>query len=187
VPTWSPQRPREANDELWLIDLTTLAVVDRRRLDVAAAGTTPLRHPDGHTIGLSVGEGQDGAYVRWARAAEGRILLRAAPTNDRILVAIHQTGGEYLTAPHSTGTDEGCRHCFTDDRPINRLPPPDQGAGDSWDYTASYLTDELILAHLLHSDQDVLIQREPLRPIATVAYPVVPGLACGLPPAQASG
>jgi hypothetical protein len=27
----SPQRPLEVKDELWLIDLTTLAVVDRRR------------------------------------------------------------------------------------------------------------------------------------------------------------
>jgi hypothetical protein len=171
VPTWSPQRPWEANDELWLIDLTTLAVVDQRRLDVAAAGTTPLRHPDGHTIGLSIGEGQDGSYIRWAHADEGRITLRTAPTNDRTLVGVHPAGQEYLTSPHSKGTDELRRHRFADDQPIDRLPAPDQGVGDSWDYTAGYLTEELILAHLYESDEDVLVRRRPLQPIATVVYP----------------
>jgi hypothetical protein len=41
VPTWSPEQPSMANDELWLIDLTAWAVRDRRRLNVAAAGSRP--------------------------------------------------------------------------------------------------------------------------------------------------
>ena len=68
VPTSLPEHHRTgSDDELWLINLTALTVVDHHRLDVAAA-STPLRHPDGQTVGLSIGEGQDGASIRWAHA-----------------------------------------------------------------------------------------------------------------------
>jgi hypothetical protein len=43
-----PPRPQESpSDELWLIDLTAMSVVDRRSLDVTAAGCQPVHHPDG--------------------------------------------------------------------------------------------------------------------------------------------
>ncbi|HZC99772.1 MAG TPA: hypothetical protein VFA46_06140 [Actinomycetes bacterium] len=172
VPTWSPEQPLLANDELWLIDLTAWAVRDRRKLNVAAAGSTPLRHPDGHTVGLAIGEGQDGARIRWARPARGKIALRAAPSYDRILVDIRQSGGEYLTTPHSQGVDELCRHRFADDQPVDRLPPPANiDPGGHWGHKAGYLTDELVLAHITGSRRHVLIQREPLRVLATIAYP----------------
>jgi hypothetical protein len=185
VPTWSPEQPFMANDQLWLIDLTAWAVRDRRKLNVAAAGSMALHHPDGHTVGLEIGEGQDGARICWARPAHGKIVLRTAPSHDRILVDIHQGGGEYLTTPHSQGLDELCRHRFADDQPIDRLPPPANvrpsghwgrqagyliDPGGHWGH-AGYLTDELVLAHITGSSRHVLIQREPLRVLATIAYP----------------
>src|SRR5207249_3840916 len=127
VPTWSAERPCEANDEVWLIDLQSRSLLDRRTLDAAAAGCHPILHPDGETVGLSIGEGQDGARTRWVRPApdqHGRIDLRFAPRYDRILTAIHPSGREYLTTPHSSGVDELVRHRFIDDQPIARLPAP---------------------------------------------------------------
>jgi hypothetical protein len=176
VPTW-PQGSWQANDELWLIDLASLSVVDRRKLDVCAAGSTPVQHPDGHTIGLEIGEGQDGAAIRWARADRGRIGLRFAPGDDRCLAAVHPNGHEYLTTPHSNDRLQAlARHRFADDRPIERLASAAAFAAfgpssEQWGHEAGYLTTELILAVTYGGMRHMLVQRAPLRLLGEVIYP----------------
>jgi hypothetical protein len=161
------------------------------RIEIISSDATRLRRqlrrdrPDGHTVGLEIGEGQDGARIYWARPAHGKILLRAAPSHDRILADIHPSGGEYLTTPHSQGIDELCRHRFADDLPVDRLSPPANvrpsgqwgrqagyliDPGGHWGH-AGYLTGELVLAHITGSSRPLLIQREPLRALAPIAYP----------------
>jgi hypothetical protein len=173
VSTW-PEGSWEANDELWLIDLASLSVVDRRKLDVCAAGSTPLQHPDRRTVGLDIGEGQDGAAIRWARADGGRISLRFAPGDDRCLAAVHPDGQEYLTTPHSNDRLQAlARHRFADDRLIERLGST-AAFGPScerWGHLAGYLTDELILAVTVGGLRHLLVQRAPLRLLGEVAYP----------------
>jgi hypothetical protein len=176
VPTW-PEGSWVANDELWLIDLASLSVVDRRKLDVCAAGSTPVQHPDGHTIGLEIGEGQDGAAIRWARADRGRIGLRFAPGDDRCLAAVHPNGHEYLTTPHSNDRLQAlARHRFADDRPIERLASAAAFAAfgpssEQWGHEAGYLTTELILAVTYGGMRHMLVQRAPLRLLGEVIYP----------------
>jgi hypothetical protein len=173
-----PPRPEAlfaTGDELWLIDLRVMRVVDWRLLETVAAGCDPVPHPDGQTIGLSIGEGQDGSLLRWVRAGRDRIQLRFGPQQDRVLVAVHPGGGEYLTTPHS-GDDPLVRHRFADDRPLEELSTADVlGTEEGWDWSAGYLTDALILASTFETDRDsgrhVLVQRAPMRLLGEVVYP----------------
>ena len=174
-----PPRPEPffaTGDELWLIDLRVMRVVDWRLLETVAAGCDPVPHPDGQTIGLSIGEGQDASPIRWVRAHRDRIELRFGPPDeDRVLVAVHPDGDEYLTTPHS-GDGPLVRHRFADDRPIEQLAAADVlGTEEGWDWSAGYLTDSLILASTFESGQDrgrhVLVQRAPMRLLGEVVYP----------------
>jgi hypothetical protein len=184
VPTW-PQGSWQANDELWLIDLASPSVVDRRKLDVCAAGSTPVQHPDGHTVGLDIGKGQDGAAIRWARADRGHIGLRFAPGDDRFLAAVHPDGQEYLTTPHANNDrlQALARHRFADDRPIERLASAAAFAAfgpssQQWGHEAGYLTSELILAVTYGGLRHMLVQRAPLRLLGEVIYPEVGAAVC---------
>jgi hypothetical protein len=174
-----PERPWERRDELWLIDLAARSVADRRRLDTGAVICLPVHHPDGQTIGLFLGEAEDGgSELYWARADRGRISLRHGRCHDRILVDVHPGGDEYLTIPDidAGAANELVRHRFVDDQPIDALALPGTDAvGEEvwWDDDAGYLTDELILAGATGPDQDVhvLVQRQPLRLLGNIAYP----------------
>lgn len=144
-----PEKVFRTGDELWLIDRRVWWMIDWVHLRTAAAGCEPVQHPDGQTVGLSVGEGQDGSLMRWARAHRGQIELRFGP-DDRVLVAVHPDGDEYLATPHPGSTHQLTRHRFVDDRPIERLAAADAlGADQAWDLSAGYLTDTLILGSVV--------------------------------------
>jgi hypothetical protein len=132
-------------------------------------------HPDRRTIGLSIGEGQDGSLIRWARADQGRIHLRLVPSIDRILVDVHPCGGEYLSTPHDCFPgDELVRHRFVDDAAIEGLSAWEVvfPFGDYWAMDAGgYLTEELIVAGTEPSERHVLVRRAPLGLLGTIAYP----------------
>jgi hypothetical protein len=171
-----PERFFATGDELWLIDRRVMWVVDWRRLETAAAGCEPVQHPDGQTIGLEIGEGQDGSPIRWVRADRDRINLRFGPEWDRVLMAVHPDGGEYLTTPHPSGADKLVRHHFADDRRIEELDAADVlGPDEGWDLSAGYLTGSLILASTFETGQDserhVLVQRAPMQLLGEVVYP----------------
>jgi len=160
-------------DELWLVDVDQQVVVDRRPLDSTAVGCAPHYHPDGRTIGLEIGEGQDGSLIRWARAERGRILLRLVPSIDRILVDIHPSGVEYLSTPHDCFPgDELVRHRFVDDTPLEGLSAREVFPfGGWWAFDAGYLTDELIVAGMEPSERHVLVRRAPMGLLGTIEYP----------------
>jgi hypothetical protein len=147
-------------------------VVDRRPLASAAEGCASLYHPDGRTIGLDIGEGQDGSLIRWARVERGRIQLRLVPSIDRSLVDIHPSGGEYLSTPHDNfPADELRRHRFADDTPLEGLSAWEVFAfGDEWAAYAGYLTEELIVAGMEPSERHVLVRRAPLGLLGTIEY-----------------
>jgi hypothetical protein len=48
------EAPVTASQELWLIDVATFSIVDRRRIGMFVDGRQPIRCPDGHTVGLSL-------------------------------------------------------------------------------------------------------------------------------------
>jgi hypothetical protein len=171
---WATVPDVEGFDELWLVDVDQQVVVDRRPLDSTAVGCDLLSHPDRRTIGLSIGEGQDGSLIRWARADQGRIQLRLVPSVDRILVDIHPSGAEYLSTPHDCFPgDELVRHRFVDDAAIEGLSAWEVFPfGDDWAFDAGYLTDELIVAGTEPSERHVLVRRAPLGLLGTIEYHV---------------
>jgi hypothetical protein len=180
IPRQVGRRPWEDLEELWLIDLAARSVTDRRPLDSPAATCLPIRHPNGQSIGLSLGEIEGGGSDRyWAWVDQGRIGLRHAPGRYRILVDVHPGGDEYLTTPDisANAANKLWRHRFVDDHPIDKLPLSASAEGeedtdeDSWDDDAGYLSDELILASATQPERHVLVQRQPLRLLGSVAYP----------------
>ena len=184
VPTFTPEQPLLADDAVWLIDVPTRSLLDERRLNVAEAGCSSVHHPDGETIGLDIGEGQDGSPFRWVKpvyeqdggsAGRVRIDVRFAPGIDRVLADVHPEGQEYVTTPHGFGSQELIRHRFADDAPIEKLAAPTEfSEEDQWDYYAGYVTDELILASTSDGDGErhLLVEREPMRLAAVVDYPL---------------
>jgi hypothetical protein len=170
---WATAPTQAGSDELWLVDANEGELLDRRPLDASAAGCDHVEHPDKRTIGLSLGEGQDGSLIRWARPERDRIELRSSLSIDRVLVDVHPTGSEYLSTPHgNTEADELMRHRVTDDVAIDGLSAWDAFPfGGEWDLVAGYLTDELILAGVVPNESHVLVQREPMALLGTIGYP----------------
>jgi hypothetical protein len=98
VPTGGAGSSATTGQELWLIEVATRSVLDRRRLAVTGDDGQLIRHPDGRTIGLLLWV-ERGAAIGWARADDDRIDLRVAAGQDRMLAAVHPAGMEYLPAP----------------------------------------------------------------------------------------
>lgn len=170
---WATTPTEGGSDELWLVDADEGRLLDRRPLDAWSAGCEPVEHPDKRTIGLSIGEGQEGSLIRWARPERGRIELRIPPSIDRVLVDVHPTGAEYLSTPHgNTEADELMRHRFVDDGALGGLSAWDTFPfGGEWDFSAGYLTDDLILAGVVPSERHLLVRREPMALLGTIEYP----------------
>jgi hypothetical protein len=170
---WATAPTQGGSDELWLVDANEGQLLDRRPLDAWCAGCDSVEHPDKRTIGLSIGEGQEGSFIRWAHPERGRIELRISQTIDRVLVDVHPTGTEYLSTPHgNTEADELMRHRFVDDGPLGSLSAWDAFPfGGEWDLSAGYLTHDLILAGVAPSERHLLVQREPMALLGAIGYP----------------
>ena len=161
---WATIPPAEDVD-LVVLELDTLREVDRRSFESHPAGLEPLHHPDGRTIGWSIGEGQDRVLIRWSSLVGDRMELRLVPDEDRVLIAIHPNGHEYLTTPHSAGPIQ--RHRFGDDAVIGRL---DASEDMRWDFAAGYLDVDRILASVRNDDDEglLLADRDPMKIAARV-------------------
>ena len=150
---------------LLVLERDSLNEVERRSLQSEPAGAQPIHHPQGRTIGWSIGEGQDRALIGWSSLEGEHIKLRLLPDDDRVLAAIHPTGDEYLTAPHSTGALQ--RHRFADDRVVGQVKVEE---GLSWDFVAGYLDADRILASVRADDEQelLLVRCDPMSVAAKV-------------------
>jgi hypothetical protein len=158
-----------ADQELWLIDVATRSVLDRRRLAVTGDDGQLVRHPDGRTIGLRLWI-EDGAAIGWARAEDDRIDLRVAAGQDRMLAAVHPAGMEYLTVSLDRDV-ELLRQRIGDDQPIGALKAPAICWSQDWGHQAGYLSGDLIAANSSATDQHFLIGTAPMRLLAEITYP----------------
>jgi hypothetical protein len=170
------EAPVTASQELWLIEVATCSVVDRRRIGMFVDDRQPIRHPDGHTVGLSLWVDRRPA-IGWATCERGRIGLRLSPWRDRVLAGVHPAGSEYLTVSREQSLvpgrdDELLRHRRRDDRPVDALSASAAThPGDAWDARAGYLSDELVLASTLDTGWHLLVGTAPMGLLAEVAYP----------------
>jgi hypothetical protein len=174
---WACVPHKGKGDELWLMDLGTLTVADRRTLGSDSQLVLPYRHPDGQALGLNLWAGHD-AVLRWAKPADGRIELRPLP-EPAVLRDLHPAGEEYLATPLDKADQPPpmTRRRYPDGRVLGRL------AEWEWEATAGYLTAELLVAEVWRPDlpgrnRHLLLRREPLGVLGWIRYPDADG---GLP------
>jgi hypothetical protein len=189
LPGRGSEAPVTASQELWLIEVATCSIVDRRRIGMFVDGRQPIRHPDGHTVGLSLWVDRRPA-IGWASCERGRIDLHLSPWRDRVLADVHPAGSEYLTVSREQSfvpgrDDELGRHRRRDDRPVDALAvSAATHLDDAWDARAGYLSNELILASTLDTGWHLLIRTAPMGLLAEVTYPVAIAGSLPLPSGQ---
>ncbi|MEU5980898.1 hypothetical protein [Streptomyces sp. NPDC047434] len=168
--------------ELWVV----LDARDGRELarlpleDSAAAGSHHVAHPDGVHMGLSVGMGQDGILLHWARLDGAEPVCWDLNENlDRILMDVHPDHEGYLTMEHY-GAD--VRLHALDGTVLAEREEVDE---NPWDWACGFVDARTVLvstgAEYGEEDQDTrhwLLDAHTLEIRGAVAYP--PGTRHGL-------
>ena len=169
---WATVPSPDGADAWWVLDASDGRVLGTAGLQCSAAGSVPVPHPDGVHIGLSVGEGQDGAEVYWGRW-DGEVRVMRLDARDRVLCAVRPDGRHYLATPHGSGSGVLTVHAFPGGEVSARLDPAEIFEDDDrFDFQAGYVTNDIVLAgsvegerHFFLSDTDMLAV------IDEVAYP----------------
>lgn len=160
--------------ELWLIELASRQVVDRRPLHFYGQLVVLTRHPDGQTIRVSLGYGSESADY-WARAAGRRIQLHG-PLGPGRLEAFHPTGSECLaTRAAEEEPEELTRRRWPDGAVLARLPMAAVGPPECCWTAAAYVTEELLVATVRwpaeERERHLLLAHDRLRPLGWIRYP----------------
>ncbi|MEW1635178.1 hypothetical protein AB0469_13975 [Streptomyces sp. NPDC093801] len=164
--------------ELWVVlDARDGRELARVPLDSAAEGSHHLSHPDGIHMGLSIGMGQDGVLLHWARWDGERLTEWDLNENlDRILIDVHPGHAGYLTVEHY-GSDLEL-HALDGDV-LASAEPEDGAAGApaSWDYGCGFVDAGTVIASVPDDDEfpDLaghwLLDARTLRKRGRVSYP----------------
>lgn len=162
--------PGSGPDEWWLIAAASGEVAGTVALDCHAAGSEPIRHPNGRHVGLSVGEGQDGSQIYWGRIQSGQPVVAQVPGDSRVLVDVSLDGRHFLTAPHDAGPV--LLHRFPDGVEEARLPITEVlEFDDAFDYFAGFLDTSTVLVALRERDDLLLASAEDLSQVGWVQMP----------------
>lgn len=168
---WATVPSPDGPDEWWVLDARDGRVIGKAPLECHAAGSHPVPHPDGIHIGLSVGEGQDGAEVYWGHwAGEPRVIRLNA--RDRVLCAVRPDGRHYLATPHGCGSGLLTVHAFPGGEVRARLDQGDIFDDDDWfDFQAGYMTNDHVLVSSVEGARHFVLAADTLAVIAALAYP----------------
>ncbi|MFJ8214208.1 hypothetical protein [Streptomyces sp. NPDC096033] len=126
--------------EYWVVlDAADGRELARLALDSATAGSHHVSHPDGIHMGLSIGMGQDGILLYWARWDGERLTCwDLNETMDRILIDVHPGHAGYLTLEHY-GADLRL-HALDGDVLAEAEPEADEfGDRPCWEYTCGFV------------------------------------------------
>ncbi|MFE2090025.1 hypothetical protein [Streptomyces sp. NPDC059460] len=190
----------EALDEWLVIDAADGRVLGRADAETVAAGSEHVPHPDPAQMGLSVGEGQDGAPLLWGRWDGVELSVEQFGEQERILTSVSPTGEYFLTvahdldslALHRVADGEVVAELHTEDA-VPRHPDadPDDCEADEvmWDYECGFLDRETAITS---TDQEEefgpvrhwLLETAGMRPVGQIAYPF---RVCGTPTALGDG
>jgi hypothetical protein len=154
VEVWAHVPTEDDPDEWVVLEARTGRLIARAPLQCYAAGSDPIRHPDGSFQGLSVGEGQDGSESYWGRLEDDRLVVHRLDDRSRVLIDVSPNGRWFLTTPHGDGPVQV--HRVPDGDVVATLGPEtvlDQD--DGWDFFGGFFDDETIV--LTSSDQDALV------------------------------
>ncbi|MFE2857239.1 hypothetical protein ACFXJO_39745 [Streptomyces lavendulae] len=164
----------------------------RLPLDSAAAGSHHLSHPDGVHMGLSIGMGQDGILLHWARW-DGTQLVDwdLNESMDRILMDVHPGHRGFLTVEHY-GHDLRL-HTLDGDVLATGTPDPADTDEDEdqpcWDYGCGFVDADTVIASTVDCDDDEdpalsrhwLLDARTLEVRGRVTYPAAPATGYLLP------
>ncbi|MEU2159984.1 hypothetical protein [Streptomyces sp. NPDC019208] len=122
-----------------------------------------FRTPSPHQMGLTIGEGQDGAPLRWGRWDGRTLVVDRFDDEDRVLVAVSPSGNRLLTVTHDQ--DTLAVHRVTDcsvevELGATVLPPhpgaepEDDGAEVFFDYEGGFIDEATALVGTVESDEE---------------------------------
>ncbi|WP_141292697.1 hypothetical protein [Streptomyces gardneri] len=159
-------------DEWLVVDAENGRVLARANAEAAAAGSVHLTHPtDPRQMGLSIGEGQDGAPLRWGRwdgkeltvdHLEGDLcLLSLSPSGDRLMTVSHDQ--DSLAVRDSSGTVMEALE-WEAEAVIPRHPEAASADEDDdddddemlvcWDWAGGFLDESTLVASTAESDDE---------------------------------
>ncbi|GLX18872.1 hypothetical protein [Streptomyces lavendulae] len=169
--------------EYWVVlDAADGRELARLPLDSAAAGSQHLSHPDGIHMGLSIGMGQDGILLHWARWDGERLTAwDLNETMDRILADVHPGHRGYLTVEHY-GADLRL-HALDGDALATAVPE----AEEYWDYGCGFVDADTVIASTVDGAEDPdgaghwLLDARSLEIRGQVTYPDGPATGCVRP------
>ncbi|WP_416976199.1 hypothetical protein [Streptomyces sp. T028] len=149
----------------WLLldpqDGRVLARVDARS---AAAGSDHVPHPDPRRMGLSIGEGQDGAPMRWGRWDGERLTVEYFEGLDLALLDVSPSGAHFVTVSHDQDklalyeTATGTQVAEWDvEESVPRHPdaePENDEVWPAWDWAGGFLDDSTVVAGTVWQDEE---------------------------------
>ncbi|MFD6287797.1 hypothetical protein [Streptomyces sp. NPDC060205] len=172
-------------------------VLARAATHTAAEGSDHVGHPDPGQMGLTVGEGQDGAPLRWGRWNGRTLTVDSFGDENRVLLAVSPTGDRLLTVTHDQ--DTLALHRVADGvveaaLSADALPPhpalttgrPETFEDDEtqafFDYEGGFVDEDTVVVGTVESDEEFgtgrhwLIDAARRGPVDRLVYPFeVPG------------
>ncbi|MEV6104921.1 hypothetical protein AB0M28_09425 [Streptomyces sp. NPDC051940] len=145
-----------AFEEWVVLDAADGTLLARTPVQSAAQGSSHLSHPDGLRMGLSIGEGQDGSLLYWARWDGEQLTVRDLNDGDLILLDTHPAHDGFLTLTHDQ--DEIALHDALGERlatgPAESLPADGCDIEPFWDYYAGFVDAETVIASTVEYDEN---------------------------------
>ncbi|ALU92088.1 hypothetical protein WQO_01150 [Streptomyces globisporus C-1027] len=152
-------------DEWLVIDAGDGRVLARADAEAAAAGSAHLPHPtDPAQMGLSIGEGQDGARLRWGRW-DGKELTVDCLDGDLCLLSLSPSGDRLMTVSHDQDSlavrdSRGAVVEALDWDADAAIPRHPEASADEdelpvcWDWAGGFLDETTLIASTTESDED---------------------------------
>ncbi|MFJ4322092.1 hypothetical protein ACIP3A_03085 [Streptomyces tricolor] len=151
-------------DEWLLLDPADGRVLARADARAAAAGSFHLPHPaDPAQMGLSIGEGQDGAPLRWGRW-DGTELSVTCVGGDLTLMSVSPSGERLMTVTHDQDAlavrDTGGAVLDGLEWDAETAVPPRPGAEPDdderpyWDWAGGFVDETTLIGSTVESEED---------------------------------
>jgi hypothetical protein len=170
---WATIRDDGGADRWLVLELSSGRVVGDARLECVMAGCSAIPHPDGRHVGLSIGMGQEGAQVYWARYAPGEgVVVVHAKEGDDILTDVDPSGGGFLTT--SVSGDYLSVHPFPPGGPpvVREATDLTDTDFDTFDFRAAYIDGEHVIAGLAEDQRHLRLDARDLAYVNDIEYPL---------------
>ncbi|MFF8506833.1 hypothetical protein ACF064_01975 [Streptomyces sp. NPDC015492] len=180
----------DAVDEWLVVDAGSGRVLGRADAEAAAAGSIHVPHPtDPAQMGLSIGEGQDGAPLRWGRW-DGSGLTVDRLDEDQCLLGLSSSGDRLMTVSHDQDSlavrdSAGAVVDALDWNAEAAIPRHPDASGEAdedevercWDWAGGFLDETTLVASTAECDEEWglgrhwLVAATDARAVVPITYP----------------